>query len=501
MTPGGERRVQGTAAALLLILLLAAPLATADSARFTTGAALGLPAESSVTVAPHAIYLNGTTDLVELTLVASRVVVDLAMHEAPQVGVGDVLVAGTSNGGVRRFELHDVEVRLTSTGPGYAGVYPRAGATAGLLAEGGLTLLPQAALQVGGVVNQDEAAAVGQSGYGRTLAGPVLDVRTDGLLTYAGPGVLKLNGPDVLITARENTTRVDTGTRLHGDAPLRRINETWVLLTFDQATLTARHPRMQVAAEEADVSWDGTAYVADMRGELRTGEGAYAATGEAATLDGAFEGRVRAQRGPAGQAVAAAQLEGTLASTSLAPASRATSPAPLLRVFDVSILVAASVAVGVSGALLYGRRRRRAAEADLSVDQYRDLADAAMENLRFADALEWLEKAQATAPSSARLWMDKGYCHASLGDVPAALAAYARASQLSTDGEADLLAAGLLLRAGDGDLDAAERHVERALERSPAMALEVHLDNAFDPLRERPRFRRVLRRALGDRDE
>ena len=500
MSRGGEWRVQGTAAGLLLLLLLA-PLATAaDSARFTTEGALRLPPDATVELSPQAVYVNGTSDVSEITLLAPRVVLDVAMHEAPQVGIADVSVAGTSKGGSRRYELHDVVLTLAAPGPGYVGIYPAAGARAGLVAEGGLTLIPQPALQVGGVVNQPDEAIAGQSGYGRTLAGPILDVRTHGLLTYEGPGVLKLNGPRVTIEALENTSTFDTGTLLRGEPPLRVINETWVVLTFDQGLVTLRHPRMQVAADEAGVAWTGTAFVDAMRGELQTSDGTYAAAGEGATLDGDFAGDVAAQRSPGGQAIASAQLEGALASTSLSPVSRTAAPAPARKALDLGVLVVASVVVGVSGALLYGRHRLRQAAPDLTVEQCRDLADAAMENLRFSDALEWLEKAQVLAPSSARLWMDKGYCHASLGDVPEALAAYARASALSTDGEADLLAAGLLLRAGEPDLDEAERHVERALERSPAMALEVHLDSVFDPLRDRPRFARTLRRALGERD-
>ncbi|HWH08154.1 MAG TPA: tetratricopeptide repeat protein [Candidatus Thermoplasmatota archaeon] len=501
MHAGGERRVQGAAAALLLALLLAPPLAAAaDSATFTTDSVLQLPADSALQMAPDAIYMNGTSDLAALSLTAPRVLVEWARHEAPEVGVADVSIAGPSGKSAPRFTLTNVVLTLVPGGAnGYVGVYPHAGAAAGVVTAGDLTLVPQAALQVGGVVDQGPDGAPGQAGYGRTLTGPVLDVRADGTLTYTGPGVVKLNGPAVLLAADENTTRIETGRRVTGEAPLRRVNEFWLVLTFEQATLTVQHPRMQIATEQAALNWDGTAVVAAMRGELQAQDGRYVAEGQSANLAGTFQGVARAQSAADGRAITAVHLEGELASTSLSPASRASIPVPAWRPFGLGVLVAAVVAVSVSGALLY--RRRRAPEEDLTVEQYRDLADAAMENLRFADALEWLEKAQAIAPASARLWMDKGYCHASLGDVPDALAAYERAAQLSQDGEADLLAASLLLRAGQPDLDAAERHVERALERSPAMALEVHLDNVFDPLRGRPRFSRLLRRSLGERDE
>lgn len=501
MHDGGERRVQGAAALLLVLLLAVVPLAHAAAiASFTTGSSVHLPDATTFRLEPAAVYIGGTDEFLSLELVMPLVHVDVRTSTATELLVGDNVVDGPARVSVRSYDLHDAVLQIVPGSiDGFLGIYPHPGSDAEVVSEGAATLAPETALRVGGLFsNQGSDGDPANPDYGRTFSGPVLDLHAGGTLTYTGPGVVKLNGPAVLVSARENVTRMETGRRFSSDAAVREVNETWAVLTFDDATLTARHPRMQLAADSAGLTWSGAATVGDMDGQVTSDGDTYVGHGERVTLDGDFDG-VATSESSGGRAVAAVQVEGVLASTSLAPASRAVTPAPEWRPVGLGILLGATVmGAGLSGALLYRRRARRAVP-DLTVEQCRDLADAAMENLRFADALEWLEKAQALAPASARLWMDKGYCHASLGDVPEALAAYDRASDLSSDGEADLLAASLLLRAGAPDHDAAERHVERALARSPAMALEVQLDNVFDPLRRRPRFARAMGRALGER--
>ena len=502
MHAGGERRAQAAAAALLLgLLLLPAAAAAGATADFSTGSTLVFPADASLDLAPKAIYMNDTYEVAGLTLVAPRVLVHVGSSTTHAVGVpGRAVVDVPTWPTFSTFELHDVRLRLTSgSGPGFLGVYPQPGATAGLLSAGDLVLTPQATLHVGGTL--DDQAAHGEpeeAGYGRNVPGPVLDVRAGGTLTYEGPGIVKLNGPSFVLEARENATPYHTGRRYAGDGPVRGMEETWVTLSFREATLRVEHPRMQVAAASTTVAWTGVATVADMRGEMASEDATYVARGQSVRLDGTFVGTIAAASSASGTPVALGRFEGDLQDTSLAPAAIAPRPVPAWRPLGLGLLLGVAVAVGLTGAYAYRVQRRREPPA-LSPEQYRDLADAAMENLRFADALEWIEKAQELAPASARLWMDKGYCHASLGDVPEALAAYERAAQLSSDGEADLLAASLLLRAGEPDLAGAERHVERALQRSPAVAIEVQLDSVFDALRERPRVARALRRALGDR--
>lgn len=87
-------------------------------------------------------------------------------------------------------------------------------------------------------------------------------------------------------------------------------------------------------------------------------------------------------------------------------------------------------------------------------------------------ACDWFGRARSLAPTSARLVQEHAYALSQVGDVSGSLRAYADASTLSGDGQADFDAARLLLTSEGGAREALMLF-QRALERSPWLAIEA----------------------------
>lgn len=477
---------------------LAAPLARADAmtGEFLVRETIALPQESNMGVSPLAMLVPDATTISAFTLTSPRIHVYVASDtyydtQGMQLGLPERERAG--------FDLADVSVSLARSGPGWVGLYPRPGNMQATFEDG-----PDSSVTARRATVLTSSAGVSSEGgverdlpyYHSETVGPHLFIEASGNVLVGGAGAIKIHGPDVRIVARENTTTYETGIDRQPDAPFQQTVDRWLVLEFTDAEIhLTTAEAVQATAASATAQWSGNVALQAERGTIQTEEADYVATRGPVELGGAFAATLRPVA-QSGEPLTLLTLEGDLVSTNLVGSASTIARPPLNDSMNLPVLLV-GVAVGVS-AIAYGvsrHQRQRKTPPVHTLDDCLAFANLAAEAERFGEALQWVREARKRAPGSARLALDEGFYLQQLGDVDGALSAYSESTNLSEDGEAAFLAAVLLAGTGARAEDV-EASLGLALERTPSLVLEVLSDAAFDALRNRPTYGRLIRAAL-----
>lgn len=490
----------------LTLIALAVPIATAadPGGHFLVTGPVTMSSVATFSFQPLAMFANTSDRMPTLTFRAAHVVAH--EYEDHFVKASNVLVQDPSARREATFPLTDVTITLTSgRHTGWLGLLPQGGVVNVTTTSSATVFEPRTVSLVGGQVDTSQDSSDPSTPYyGVRILTPHVYAQIEAPVHFSGPGSFKLHGPDVDIQSRENETTFATGFD-GGDALASPATiERWLVLDFSTSDITMQSSDpIDVAMLRVNTTLRGAATLDGASGTFATRSETFSIDNSAAYLSGDFEGQLTAvdERGSAAFIM---ELAGQLTSTNMRGtpiplATRIAAPTGSAGPWLLLIALGGSTLVGaVVGARL--QRRPKTEAITLSVEAYLDLANVAVESGRHTEALGWFEHARRLAPSSARLLMDEGHCHAVLGDVEAALAKYDEAARLSSDGEADYLAASLILGSG-GAAESAEKHILRALERSPLLVLEVETDANLRRLRGRARVDDAIRRALARLDE
>lgn len=260
-------------ALLLLVVVLAAPLAAGADAGEFVAVALPEGAELS-TRSPLALYLPDAGGLSGLVLVAERVHVQLFEAEplvirTPGEGPGFYYAPTVS---VASYHLSEVRGALgDGDHAGWMGAYLGEGAAVDVVAGEGASVEPRLAQTVGNSPKPEGAPRAERWTYSQLVSRPHLGVDVAGVVAIHGPAAVKLSGPDVVLRARENTTELETqpAETSTAGAPLARGAHAWALLTWENGSLSflSRRP-VELACSELAAAWDGAAAISGVGGEL-----------------------------------------------------------------------------------------------------------------------------------------------------------------------------------------------------------------------------------------
>lgn len=459
-------------AVLALVALLAAATARAEPVSGEGALAVGmtLPSGSLLSSAAlRAFYLADASSLEHLELRAATLRVHLYDVRFEQVATPSAVFAVPLERQQATYDLHDVTIELERTPEGgWVGVYPR-GADATLELAGRSELRPRETRRIGNAPEPEPQPDPERYVYSVEVDGPNLAIADTSMLTQVGALALKLEGPDLRVVARENTTVINTGVDGTSSDPVGERRERWAFLESPHATLRlSAQGEADIALGTTDAEVDGLVIVAPGEGTLETPTGLYPLHD-----GGAFEGRFTLRIVPSisgGSAILATAVDGDLRSTSV-EAMRLAAPAagPAVPAVGTLLLAAFVSCAGIAGAALLNRRSTRRTVEELSM-----LAREASDEGRHADALARTRDARRLAPSSAALASDEAFHLGELGEVDAALATYQEALALGGSGEAALEAAHLLLATGGRALDARVLPLLLvALERTPSLVVEM----------------------------
>lgn len=511
----------------IAILLLPTVAAVAGEGEFSIEGGTFLPTEAEIRLQPLAVFTNDTRGLHDLRLEAGEVRLT-EYEERFVVGApGPMGVRVSEDNGpvlVSIRTLHDVHLHLSEASrEGTLGIYPGPAALARLLSASAPVIEGRAETHVG---NQRDVSG-GEADrsdfyYEQNLRHPHLLVHAQGTLLYEGAGALKLMGPDVLVSSRDEPVfKLETGERRTGRTPdeaAPAVDEhvlRWAIVEFADARLEmATRSEWAIAAKGVDADWRGPALFTPQEGFLNTPRGSYVVEGKPARLTGELSGRFL-PRLSGGEVTTLLQVQGDVEHTTLRLVEGPLGPR-LMKDPDFQplrlLVVASVVGVGVmAGGVSWLRRhplavlprRREAPHAEslpFTVEDCMAAAAEAADDEDWPRAAEWLVRVRRLAPTSARTCADLAHAYCQMGQWEEGLRMYDEASRLSVDGEADFNAAVVALENGLPVEDVEERLV-RALHRSPNYVVDVETDPSFAPLRGRPSFERIMREAWERADD
>lgn len=132
---------------------------------------------------------------------------------------------------------------------------------------------------------------------------------------------------------------------------------------------------------------------------------------------------------------------------------------------------------------------------EFTVEMLHQLSADAADMEDYQTSLDWLALALRLAPTSARLWAERAYAHEQLAQLDEAEAAYQKAVEFDTSGEAHFLYARFAHLWGRRDV--AVKMLVRACELEPTFGIELEVDGEdWGSLPQDPAVRRAMRRAL-----
>lgn len=482
--------VRWSGLAILLLVLVATPVEAAQSkGTFLADGHMSVPFASTGEFGNGAAFWPAFGRSSTATITAETVLIERFEYV---VQGADSLRLRTENRSAT-YTLTDVRIEVAGMPDGWVGLVSGDGfeARAGLPSDGKIKSTGNARL--GNVGAASDAA--NSPGFHHADTKSSLRFAIESPTVVKGAWTLKISGPEVLLAARENTTLIQTGNRAPSDALVTERVESWLVLHIEGATgVISTASQAESAAEQLSVSFDGNLVFRAVSGEFRTATHRYETTNMLTVLEGElhmdvvprqFERRMMLDVFVAGDLVST-NIDGQPIFFPLEEGAGRWQFATLL-------LLVAAVASG--GVFVTRQARRVSSDPVLNVEQCVDLSNAAAQERRFALALDWNRQAQRLCGPSARLKADEAWFQSRLGDVEGALTSLADSARLSTDGEADYLAARILIEAG-GEMHEIETFCLRALERSPSIALEIEDDPVFQAMRTTPRIALALRRAF-----
>lgn len=424
------------------------------------------------------VYTDQAKDLQTFVLEAPVLTVHLRWREAPVLFDELILqVAAPAPATGPSFELHDVRIELSAGDHrGWLGFHA---------AQADVRALPAPdaeEIRTGGerlgASTDDVGKTVSSEDEGRPDKPYFAEDRPDAHLSGSGGREVRVDGafqarflgPDVRMTARENSSQWSTGMRMTNGGSTR--NQTWVVLDVPAGTAVFSAPHT-IAADTAFV--EGADRVVAVQGEGAAATSTPMGAGSG-TLSPAAAGRV-------GFTPAAADRSG-LASTPGGPLVVWARWSPAL--------VLLAVAAGLGVAALVRRRARRLSRVEML-----SLAGVAAEEGRWIDAARWVERARGRA-DDARVALEHGDYLLQAGDWLGAERAFKAARRRGLSAEADLRLARMGALLGDPGALAA---LTKALETAPLLVVEVEEDPAFDALRRSGGYAEAVEtahRRLGD---
>ncbi|HEX2022951.1 MAG TPA: hypothetical protein VHH36_09555 [Candidatus Thermoplasmatota archaeon] len=370
---------------------------------------------------------------------------------------------------------------------GFVGFYPLEGAPFALEGRDRMAIRPagEGRFENGGQSSDD---IPGQWWYHRTIDAAHLRVEGTGAFAGCGGVAFKVFGSEILIQGKENETAQSVRTGWIYDEPVQG-RLVWAYVVSEELCVSGDGRLTLAAAEVPRLAWNGRVAVRAMSGEIRAGDVVYGAKGLRASLDGTLVASLR----PTGGDKAAMDLEGDLRGTTLAGVAGASAPLPTGVSQGGWVLVGAAVGAGVTGVVVWGRRRQGPATDEASLDRCLDMAEQAHARGRPRLALDWIREARRHDPASAGLAMEEATTLEGLGHAEEALAAYAEAHELAADGLPALARARLLERTGR-PADEVRAWAERALARSPGLVDDLS-GGDFARFRADPAWSLMLRDA------
>lgn len=474
-----SRSVKALGLLLGVLLMLPGALAAPANGTLHVAGPMKLQAASAHDASGIAIFCGATSGVLSFELRIPRLHVDLF-----QVNYTSVALPGIDRARVNESSRHD-SYDLTNVVGSMAGGPAVGWLGVDVAAEGRLL----ASATPGASLVLDDGSTIGTGPTGSRAGSPVYTRQIDHGLgvdsieswSYAGAGVMKMEGLTLDLRAAENESTLQTGD-VWGGMTAGAESEQWAVLTFPAGTLKLTTALPCIAAVHADEArWSGEATFSGATGSLDVGGKTYDAQGQVDSLTGALTASVAPASG--GMDV---RVGGDLASASMASgAIVGKAPAPSVLPW---ILLGALLLTG-GGATAIALRRWRALPRELGADECASLAAVAAEAEQFEEALSWNARARAASPTSARLWLDEGYYLEELERHVDALAAYDAAAGLGAVSDAKLCAARLLLKMGDAPT--AETRLIEALRASPATLLDAE-GPEFAPLARRPRVRAAM---------
>lgn len=479
------------------ILLLPHALASPAQGTFVSVGAAHLPPGADIRFTPLLTALNATDGLHLLSLHASAAVVHV--YEAPFTEASILQV--TSGSTHQRFDLEDATMTLLpGNHRGMLVLYKHHEGAARFTSGGRVALHPQerADFTAGGTIGASLAKDSRDERYTHTeiVTRPHIGIQEQGALSYEGPGLLKIYGPDILLRAGGVERVLRTGLERGPEGLPREGVRRWVVVEFSEAAFEASSAKPWILAGiDVSAAWDGGLAFHPVSGSLRSGEREYAAIGKPATLLGTLTAALDIVARQDHPLLTSWRVSGILDKTSL-EMTQMVPAAPAGRDGGWQIvagILAGMCVVGGYGAVHLHRHPRRPGYA-ATAEECHDAATAAASHEDWPEAAEWFARARRLAPTSARLCADLAFALGQMGDLDEALRLYEEASRLSSDGEADLNGALTALEAGR-NADEVEQWLVRCLERSPETVLDLEGDDAFAHLRGRPGYEAALTRA------
>lgn len=272
-------------------------------------------------------------------------------------------------------------------------------------------------------------------------------VESDGVVGFAGPWAMKVNGPVIHVSSSAEDVNLPTGP---DDGDLMERTTRWVYLEFPDAegTLTVEGEGLKALLLRETVATVPA-----------SGSGVMGGAGEAFPV-----------------------------------------PAPSRWLLPGALALGVVVGAAATRLVLRSSRpppRRTPRSLESVVDEAIVIARDAAEREEWDEALVWTRRARDAAPSSAALLMDEAFFLEKLGRKRDALALYDEAAERTPDdGDADFHAANLMLQLGASAAEAGDRFA-RCLDRSPDLVHEL-LDPAHEEAYRALFAERAFRRAVED---
>lgn len=459
-----------------------------------------IPAGSLLSFTPLLAFTNGTKGLESLDLRAPQATLHLferPFTEADAAGLNYKHLGGTDHTPLKLRNLHlrAGEVK----GNGYLGMYPDRASLGHFTPLIETTLQPQEQSRITTKVMLlhlgDEEPDRFARHYDVSVQEPHMDWSAPGTLRYEGDGAIKVFGVDLIVESAELAGTFRTGIERESDFALREGAFRWALIEFTNGTMEATSATpWRLDATQVDVRGEGHMTMLKVRHDAGASPSAPHARRATDRLEGQLDATLTVQRAAAGLFTRVDVRQGTLASAAeaappSAQSTRAVAPGPAA--WPLPLLGLALVLAGGGAAGAYAALRRREPHMPFSPEDCREAGAAAASEEDWALAAEWFERGAKLAPTSARMHADLAFALSQIGDHDGALRHYATASRHSQDGEADFNGALAAIAAGRPP-EEVETWLARALRRSPEYVLHIEDDEEFDPLRDRPAYRRIV---------
>jgi hypothetical protein len=484
---------------LLLALLLVPTVTAQGSGTFQVEEGATLPKGTTVGFAPALVFLSDTGGLGAIEIRADRVTLYEYADDRLQIS-GTPVDFSTSKVKPNITVLRDVHMVLERRPPGgFLGIYPSADASGTLVAGSRLEVEARsrgrAATGTGDsdLTKPDADPKSPIAEYERTLPTPHVWMEGSGQVAYGGAGMLKMMGPDLLVTSREGPRRVDTGVE-----QVSPVNATyrWAVLEMENATVTMEsRDSWLLAAPEASVQWEGEARLSSASGSLDVPEGRYAVSKEPARLAGRFDATFapeeRGGKTTTRLVIHSAEVHDTSMRLASGPLWQGTAGSADPPRFLFLLLGVVGVGASFGAGLVITRRRRALRPPPLTVEDCMAAATQAADEEDWSRAIDWLRRVRRMAPTSSRTCADLAHALCQTGRHDEGLRMYEEASRLAHDGEADFNGAVVAVEAGRPPHEV-EAWLERALARTPMYVVDVDSDPVFHALRGRAGFERIV---------